>query len=256
MTNGWKLVLTLGVIAEIVLFSGSFMLLHAQAIPTPRPAPQSQTLVGQEIAAGLQAMSDASNNTNALVLIVIAVSILVVAVGLGLIVVVTRLLDALRRQDETTAQREQDERADRRRREEAEAKRTEAFTASVNTFALVTARVDTIDKAIGDLKAAKTESSRRTEERDKKYFERISTAENRVVESMEHFGVRMSSEVRLALIDGQKQAANLIIEALPDIIAKVNAPPLVVVTDDPAKVKTGQLPHLPEETDGNQADCE
>jgi hypothetical protein len=229
MTFVGKMILIGGLLLEALLFAG---VAYAQVppVPTPAPQPQSQTIVGREIAAGLQALSDASNNTNALVLLVIAFSILMVAVSGGLIYAIIRILDAQKslsaatsKREEAVAQREGSDRTDRRRREEEEAKRTQAFTESLNRFSAVSTGIARIEEAIGTLTKDRTESKGRTEARDKLYFERIDTVEGRIVNSMNHFGDRMAHELPQALREGQVQAAQLLIDNLPVILAQAAA---------------------------------
>jgi hypothetical protein len=167
-----------------------------------------------------------------------------------MIVVLRAILDAQKRADLRQAQRDQVELEEKLRREKAEGERVGAFTHSVNTFALVTAGIARLETDVALLKKDKTDSKQETKERDEKYFERIQTAETRIVDSMENFGERMAQEIGIALTEGQKQAGELIVKALPGLIEQFRQQPVVVVTDDPAKVKTGKTgPLISDEAD-------
>lgn len=254
MTLMNRLVLLIGLLLEALLFAG---VAYAQVPPVPTPAPQPQTLVGRELAAGAQILTDVSNNVNAIVLLVITVCVVVVILSIVMIVVLKAVLDAQKRSDAAQEVRDRVDRDEKLRRDKSESERVGAFTHSVNTFSVVTAGIARIETELGLLKKDKTESQQRTEARDKKYFERIDTVEDRIVDSMNTFGDRLTHEIPIALREGQVQAAQLLIDKLPEILAKGSqAVPTVIITDDPSKVKTGQLPPLPEDTDGKPADCE
>lgn len=237
MNSTSRLTLVFGLLFEALLFAG---VAYAQTPPVPTPAPQPQTLVGRELAAAGQIITDASNNVNAIVLLVIAVCVVFVILGIVMIVVLRAILDAQKRADQRQAQRDQIELEEKLRREKAEGERVGAFTQSVNTFAVVTAGIARLETDVALLKEDKTDSKRQTLERDAKYYERIQAAENRIVGSLENFGERMAQEIGIALTEGQKQAGELIVKALPGLIEQFRQQPLVVVTDDPARVKTGK----------------
>jgi uncharacterized membrane protein len=214
--TGRALLIT-GLLLEALLFAG---VAYAQIPPVPTPAPQPQTIVGRELAAGAQILTDASNNVNAIVLLVIAVCVVLVILGVVMVIVLRAILDAQRRADARQETRDRIDQENLRRRDATKADMVDTFSHAVNTFSVVTAGVAQIKTDIEAMKTDQTESKRRTQERDRLYFERIDTVENRIVGSMSHGWDRLAHEIPQALRDGQAQAAQLLIDNLPTILAQ------------------------------------
>jgi hypothetical protein len=253
-----RLILIAGLLLEALLFA-DVACAQVTPPPVPTPAPQPQTVVGRELAAAGQALADASNNVNAIVLLAIAVSVGSFASSVVMVVVLRGFMNAQKEANATQAARDSAEQDEKKRHDDAENKRTEAFTRSVNTFSEVTAGIARIETEVGLLKEDKVEARRTTAARDKRYFNRINTVEKRIVNSMNTFGDRMAHEIPQALRDGQVQAAQLLLDNLPEIFEKASsrsAPTVLISTEDPAKVKIENLPPPSEDTDGNKADCD
>jgi hypothetical protein len=216
MTFVGKMILIGGLLLEALLFAG---VAYAQA-PIPTPAPQPQTLVGRELAAGAQILADASNNVNALALLVIAASVVTVVLSVVMIIVLKGILDDKKRSDAAVAKREEAERREKMRNIDQASESVGAFTHAVNTFSVVTAGIARLETGIDALNKDRTESKQRSDDREKKYDDRLNTAEHRLISSLEHFGERMATETGVALKEGQAQAAQLLIDSLPGILAQ------------------------------------